>query len=213
MRCAVHWAGDSTVKTNNITSYPQTGIGQVMALYFHQDVAIINHAENGRSSKSFIDEHRLATIYNDLRPGDYLFIQFGHNDSKQEDLSRYTEAFGEFQLNLEKFIHVAWNRQAYPVLISPVCRRWFTSDGVLEADIHGDYPDAMAEVAERMDVPIINLYKTSRKLIESMGPQASKDYFISSDKTHLVYPGAVAFGGLIAKELQALGGVYSKLLI
>ncbi len=79
------WAGDSTVKENNFTTYPQTGIGQGMKLFIHKDIKIENHAENGRSTKSFIDESRLAVIYDRIREGDLLFIQFGHNDSKKED--------------------------------------------------------------------------------------------------------------------------------
>ena len=210
---SVYWAGDSTVKSNNITTYPQTGIGQVMDLYFNKEVMVYNHAENGRSTKSFIDEQRLASIYNVLRPGDFLFIQFGHNDAKFEDLTRHTEPFGDYQENLEKFVNVARNRQAYPVLITPVCRRWFSDNRFLDEDIHGDYPEAMLDLAERLSVPVIDLYKSSRNLIELKGPEDSRAYFVTSDNTHLVHQGAVAFAGLIAKGLKELGGIYTNLLI
>ncbi|MBN2221171.1 MAG: rhamnogalacturonan acetylesterase, partial [Vallitaleaceae bacterium] len=162
MTFRVYWAGDSTVKENNFTTYPQTGIGQVMKLFLKKEVEIYNHAENGRSTKSFIDESRLATIYNDLREGDFLLIQFGHNDAKQEDTSRFTEPFGEYQENLEKFINVARNRKAYPVLITPLCRRWFLENGEMDSNIHGDYPIAMMEVAKKLQVPLINLYEASK---------------------------------------------------
>ena len=78
----IYWAGDSTVQYNDITTYPQTGIGQVLHLYLKPDVKISNHAKNGRSTKSFIDESRVPAIYDAITEGDFLFIQFGHNDEK-----------------------------------------------------------------------------------------------------------------------------------
>ena len=213
MSQSVYWAGDSTVKSNNFTTYPQTGMGQAMGLYFKEAITIHNYAENGRSSLSFIDEGSLATIYNKIGKDDFLFIQFGHNDAKVEDPKRFTEPFGSYQVNLEKFINVARNRGAHPILITPVCRRWFLEDGTLDEDIHGDYPEAMIDLANRLEVPVINLYATSREMIRSMGPINSKAYFVTTDNTHLVYPGAVSFAGFIAKGLKKLGGIYSQLLI
>ena len=209
----IFWAGDSTVKTNTFETYPQTGIGQVLGRYLKKSVIIINHAENGRSTKSFIDESRLAHIYNDLRAEDFLFIQFGHNDGKKQDPDRYTDPYGAYQVNLEKFINAARNRGAYPVLITPVCRRWFQEDGNLMEDIHGDYPEAMAEIAENLEVPLIDLFEASRKAIASWGELKSRDYFVSTDNTHLNHAGAFAFAGLIAEGLKSLGGIYSDLLL
>ncbi len=208
----IFWAGDSTVKTNDFSTYPQTGIGQAMPLFLGKHVCVHNHAENGRSTKSFIDESRLAVIYNELRAGDFLFIQFGHNDAKKEDELRFTNAYDDYQINLEKFIHVAKNRKAYPVLITPLCRRWFQDATTLEQDIHGDYPDAMQEVATKMGVPIIDLYAMSREFIESAGDEKSKEYFVEVDNTHLRYPGAVVFAEMIARGLYQLGGPYKELL-
>ena len=88
----IFWAGDSTVKQNSIVTYPQTGIGQMMCRYTKlHEVHIENYAENGRSTKQFMDEGRLAVIYDRIREGDYLFIQFGHNDEKIADPARYTD--------------------------------------------------------------------------------------------------------------------------
>ena len=82
----IFWAGDSTVKQNSIATYPQTGIGQVFDRYVKRyQVQIENYAENGRSTKQFIDEGRLATIYDRIHAGDFLFVQFGHNDEKASD--------------------------------------------------------------------------------------------------------------------------------
>lgn len=226
MAFKIHWAGDSTVKINNHTTYPQTGIGQALSLFLEKDVTICNHAENGRSTKSFIDEFRLADIYSVLRQNDFLFIQFGHNDAKAEDDTRYTEPFGDYQDNLEKFVNVARNRGAYPVFITPVCRRWFDETGILKPHIHGEYPKAMIEVGNRLSVPVIDLYEKSRDLIAIWGEEVSRQYFMNleageypnyfdglKDDTHLTYPGAVAFSELIAVGLGELGGVYKDLLL
>ena len=85
----IYYAADSIVAQKNIFTYPETGIGQMLPLYLKRTVYVQNHAENGRSTKSFIDESRLAAIYNDIRQGDFLFIQFGHNDEKAADPNRY----------------------------------------------------------------------------------------------------------------------------
>ncbi len=224
--CKIYWAADSTVKENNYTTFPQTGIGQGLRLYLKQDISICNHAENGRSTKSFIDELRLAAIEKDIREGDFLFIQFGHNDEKREDPNRFTEAFGEYQENLERFVNAARNRKAYPVFITPLTRRLFADDNHLKDAIHESYPEAMSQVAKRLDVPLIDLYTMSRELIESIGQEKSKSYFMNlkpgdyknypdglEDNTHLQYDGAVAFAGLVAQGLKRLGGIYGNLLL
>jgi lysophospholipase L1-like esterase len=225
MPVKIYWAGDSTVKQNDFTTYPQTGIGQGMQLFVNHETVVINHAENGRSTKSFIDESRLAAIYNEITKGDYLFIQFGHNDAKLEDITRYTEPWGEYQENLERFVNVARNRKAYPLFITPLCRRWYDETGNLRNDIHGDYPKAMIMTAKKLDVPCLDLYSRSRVLIEKLGPERSKGYFMhlapgeypnypegKVDDTHLKYEGAVAFAELIAKGLKELGEGYEALL-
>ena len=116
----IFWAGDSTVQYNDITTYPQTGIGQVFHLFVKPEIKVENHAKNGRSTKSFIDESRIPAIYDRITQGDFLFIQFGHNDEKIQDPDRYTEPFSEFCVNLEKFVNVARNKKAFPVLALPI---------------------------------------------------------------------------------------------
>lgn len=222
----IYWAGDSTVKQNNFTTFPQTGIGQGMTLYLKKEILIDNHAENGRSTKSFIDEMRLEVIEKSLDEGDFLFIQFGHNDSKTEDPTRYAKAFGDYQKNLETFIHVAMVKKAHPVCITPLTRRWFTDEYTLEMNIQGDYPKAMQDTAKAMGVPCIDLYQKSRELLEQIGKTESQRFFMNFeaglyenypdglvDNTHLRYDGAVIFASLIAKGLKELGGIYAGLLI
>ena len=221
----IYYAADSIVSQKNIFTYPETGIGQMLPLYLKRTVRIQNYAENGRSTKSFIDESRLADIYNDIRKGDFLFIQFGHNDEKQADPNRYTEAFGDYQVNLEKFINVARNRDAYPVLITPLCRRQFNVNGIL-ADTHGEYPEAMRQVANRLEVPLIDLCTLSFEAVSNAGDEASKQWFMNfpaglypnfpagkEDNSHLRPDGAMFFAGIIAKELKKLGGIYADLLL
>ena len=114
----IFWAADSTVQTNDFTKYPQTGIGQVFPLFVKNEYQIVNHAKNGRSTKSFMDEGRLKAIEEQIGAGDFLFIQFGHNDEKKEDPTRFTEPFSTYMENLETFIRVARDHSAYPVLIA-----------------------------------------------------------------------------------------------
>lgn len=220
----IFWAGDSTVKHNRINTYPQTGIGQVMNLYLKPEIEICNHAENGRSTKSFINEKRLDKIDELIGEGDYLFIQFGHNDQK-EDSERHTEPFFDFQENLLKYIMIAKNHRAYPVLITSLYRRFF-SEGKLLDNVHLDYPKAMIELGQRMEVPVIDLCEKSRRLFEITGDTNSMSWFMNlkenqfknypeglEDNTHLRYEGAVVMAGLIAEGLKELGGIYKELLI
>lgn len=116
----IFWAGDSTVQTNDYTTYPQSGIGQAFSIYVRREYTVENHARNGRSTKSFIDEGRLDAIERQLSPGDFLFIQFGHNDEKSQDETRYTEPHGSFIDNLGCMIRAAEAHGAYPVLITPL---------------------------------------------------------------------------------------------
>lgn len=222
----IYWAGDSTVQYNSILTYPQTGIGQVFHLFLKPEVRVENHAKNGRSTKSFIDESRLTAIYDRITEGDFLFIQFGHNDEKKEDPARYTEPYSEYMVNLEKFVNVARNKKAWPVLITPLERRCFTEDGHLELGEHTDYVAAMKQTAENLNVPLIDLYSASRAELRKAGPDKTKEWYMHlpagiypyhmeglADNTHLKYAGAVVFGGCIARGLKELGGIYSELLM
>lgn len=222
----IFWAADSTVQTNNITTYPQTGIGQVFSLYLKDEVTVVNHAKNGRSTKSFIDEGRLAAIDQEIGEGDFLFIQFGHNDEKIEDSARYTEPFSTFIENLETYIEVAKKHGANPVLITPLERRCFEDEKHLGAGAHSDYVEAMKQTAEKNGVPLVDLYGMSRAELEKVGESGSRRWYMyfpageygnypegKADNTHLRYDGAVMYAGLIAKGLEALGGIYKELLL
>ena len=222
----IFWAGDSTVQYNDITTYPQTGIGQVFHLFVKPEIKVENHAKNGRSTKSFIDESRIPAIYDRITQGDFLFIQFGHNDEKIQDPDRYTEPFSEFSVNQEKFVYVARYKKAFPVLITPLERRCFDEKGILGAGEHSDYVEAMKRTAARLNVPLVDLNGKSRQKLMEVGPQASKGLYMHlpegkypshpqglADNTHLQYEGAVVYAGCIARGLWELGGIYRELLL
>lgn len=222
----IFWAADSTVQTNDITTYPQTGIGQVFSLYTKENIQISNHAKNGRSTKSFMDEGRLAAIDEQIGEGDFLFIQFGHNDEKSEDPTRYTEPFSTYMENLETYINVARRHGANPVLITPLERRCFVDEKHLGMGAHSDYVAAMKQTAEKNKVPLVDLYSMSRCELKRVGELGSRKWYMyfdenlyknypegKKDNTHLRYEGAVLYAGLIAKGLRELGGIYRDLLV
>jgi lysophospholipase L1-like esterase len=221
----IFWAGDSTVACNKINTFPQTGIAQAFDRFCAADVVIYNHAVNGRSTKSFIDESRLATIYNEISKEDYLFIQFGHNDEKINDPSRYTDPHGEFITNLGKFVNVARNKGAYPVFITSVERRLFDENGKLKPSEHTEYVKGMKEAGEEFDVPVVDLFAMSREFLEKTGDEASKKYYMNlapgeaswapegkKDNSHLKYEGAMLYSGMIAKGLKEIGEHYATLI-
>jgi len=222
----IYYAADSTVQYNGIKTFPQTGIGQVINLFLRPEVVVSNHAKNGRSTKSFITDGRLEPIKEAISEGDFLFIQFGHNDEKIEDPLRYTEPEGEYKENLRTFCRTALDKKAYPVLISPIQRREFVSEHVLAEGMHGPYQKAMEEVAAELNVAYIDLSSMSRALLEEAGDEATKEWHMHLpkdvypyhyegllDDTHLKYKGAVIYAGCIAKALYLMGGVYAELVL
>jgi lysophospholipase L1-like esterase len=222
----IFWAADSTVQTNDITTYPMTGIGQTFSLYVKKEVTVVNHAKNGRSTKSFMDEGRLETIEKEIGEEDFLFIQFGHNDEKIDDPTRYTEPFSTYMENLEIFINVARSHKAYPVLITPLERRCFVDDKHLGMGGHSDYVAAMKQTAEKNNVPLVDLYSMSRCALKKAGELESRKWYMYFDKgiyanypdgkednTHLRFEGAVMYAGLVAKGLNEIGGIYSDILV
>lgn len=219
----IYWAGDSTCQQNYVATYPQTGIAQVFDRFTRRcDVTISNHAINGRSTKQFLDEGRLVAIYDAMEAGDFLFIQFGHNDEKIADPNRYTTP-QEYAVNLEKFVNAARNKGATPVIITPLCRREFA--GNTEDYRHTRWAEAARETAQRLGVACIDLTVMSEKLVQDTGLEESRRFYMNfasgiyanfpqgqSDNTHLRPEGAMAFGCLIARALLELGGAYAALI-
>ena len=208
----VHYIGDSTVARNNIHSYPQTGMSQGLQLYLKEAVAIRSYAKNGRSTKSFLDEGRFGPVEQAMAPGDFLFIQFGHNDEK-DDPARHTDPDTTFTENLLLFIRAAREKGAKPVLITPIARRLFDEAGNFRPGSHGEYPAAVRRLAQAEDVALVDLTAMTEAFVSQLGDEPSKPLFMwPKDNTHLKPEGAVKMAGLLAQGLRDLGGEYAALL-
>lgn len=208
----IFYIGDSTVQFNKIDTYPQTGMSQVLELYTAETVRVIPCGKNGRSTKSFLEEGRFEPVRQKMAEGDFLFIQFGHNDEK-DDPARHTDPWGSFQDNLRYFIREARKAGAYPVLITPIARRRFTEDGVFRPGSHGEYPDAIRQVGAQEQVPVADLTAITEEYIARLGDEKSKPLYVwPVDNTHLKVEGAVQMAGLLCRELLRFGGIYARLL-
>jgi lysophospholipase L1-like esterase len=213
-RITVYLAGDSTVSDYSRNVAPRTGWGQVFNRFFDDKIVVKNEASSGRSSKSFIDEGRLVSVLNQIEKGDYLFIQFGHNDEKIEDPSRYTEPYSTYKSYLKQYIDGARAKQAIPVLVTPVERRRFTEEGIAR-DSHGEYPAAMKELSLKENVPVIDLTLKSKALFQELGPDRTKDVFLwleagenenypngIQDNTHFQEAGAEKIARLVLEGIK-----------
>ncbi len=208
----IYYIGDSTVARNTIHTYPQTGMSQGLDRYVARHVRIESHAKNGRSTRSFLTEGRFAPVEAAMKQGDFLFIQFGHNDEKP-DKARHTDPDTSFKENLTLFVRAAQRAGAYPVLITPIARRLFDGAGTFLPGSHGAYPQAVRELGKTLGVPVIDLTEATEKYLVQLGDEASRPLFVwPRDNTHLKPEGAVRMAGFLAKGLEALGGVYSALL-
>lgn len=174
-------AGDSTVANKPFRNgNPEKGWGQILPLYFKPGVRIDNHAVNGRSTKSFIDEGRWDSLISKVQAGDYVIIEFGHNDEKSEDPKRYAPAETDYSNNLRRFIIDVRNKNAVPILATPIARRRFNEEGLFY-DTHGTYPDAVRKVAAETGVILIDLHKTSCCMVERFGSEKSKLLYLHID--------------------------------
>ena len=208
----IFYIGDSTVQLNKIDTYPQTGMSQVLELYLTPEIRVMPHGKNGRSTKSFLDEGLFEPVRRDIGEGDYLFIQFGHNDEKP-DQARHTSAFGSFQDNLRLFIAEARSRGARPVLITPIARRLFDENGLFCPGSHGDYPEAVRQVGKQENVPVADLTALTERFLAEQGDEPSRPLFVwPVDNTHLKYDGAVKMAGFLASELSRFDPPYCDLL-
>ncbi|MDH6303599.1 pectinesterase [Parabacteroides sp. PH5-13] len=213
-RVTIFMIGDSTMANKALTGgNPERGWGQLLPGFFSEEVTISNHAVNGRSTKSFISEGRWDEVLSRLQSGNYVFIQFGHNDQK-EDEARHTDPGSTYDANLRRFVSDARSRGAIPVLFTPIVRRHFTETGEL-TDTHTAYTLAVRKVAAEQKVPLVDLNSLSHQWIQTLGDSASRDYFVwiephtlaccpegKEDNTHLNVKGAKAIASLAVSELQ-----------
>ncbi|MDL2255646.1 pectinesterase family protein [Parabacteroides sp. OttesenSCG-928-K15] len=210
----VFMIGDSTMADKDLAGgNPERGWGHVLPGFFSSEVKIDNYALNGRSTKSFIEEGHWVKVLDKIKPGDYLFIQFGHNDQK-EDKIRHTDPGSSFDANLKRFITEARAKGAIPVLFTSIVRRHFDTDGQL-TDTHGAYITATKRVAAETSTPLIDLNKLTHDWVQSLGDEASRKYFMwippqtlaccpegKEDDTHLNVAGAKAVATLAVQEIE-----------
>lgn len=199
----VFMIGDSTMANKPLDKENQErGWGQMLPIYFEGPVKIDNHAVNGRSSKSFIDEGRWETVREQIRPGDYVIIQFGHNDEKTKSPDRYTVPGSTFDANLKKFVSETREKGGTPILMNSIVRRNFPANGIAAAqtddrqktwkkglenypaegdtlvDTHGDYRIAPRNVAEEMGVAFVDMNALTHELVQGLGKDASKSLYM-----------------------------------
>jgi len=203
----IHLMGDSTMAEKDL---PKAGEERGWGMMFQnfldpEAVKVVNYAQNGRSTKSFIDLGLWDKVYSAVKPGDYVFIEFGHNDAKADDPVRYAPAYGAYQENLRTFIDGVREKGGTPVLLSPIARRWF-KEGKLDRNCHTDYPAAMEAVAKEKGVTFIDMTTPTLDWIEGLGDDASKAFFMIStgknDNTHLVPAGARKVTEIVCDKIK-----------
>ena len=203
--------GDSTMSEKPLDK-AERGWGMYFRQYFDAGVDLQNHAMNGRSTRNFRHEGRWAKVLEQLKPGDWVFIQFGHNDSKQEDTARYAAPQTAYRQNLTRYVQEARAKGANPVLLTPVGRRYFDAAGKRKDD-HGEYPGVVKQVAQAQKVPLIDLHETSWAMYSQLGDAGSKPLFWSYqngadntkfDNTHFSAYGAERVAQLVAQDVKKL---------
>lgn len=207
-------AGDSTAAEKLAEKRPEAGWGEKIPLYFNKKIVFSNHAKNGRSTKSFIAEGRLNEIEERITENDYLLIQFGHNDQKLDDPDRGTDPYGDYLDNLDKFITLANNHKAQPVLLTPVTRRDYLADGCLNPKTLGDYPQAMKEFAKKEQIPILDIFTRSQNWLAQFTKDETRKFYLHGkpnewsnypegvvDNTHFSEQGAMEIARIVAEAI------------
>jgi lysophospholipase L1-like esterase len=190
--------GDSTVCDQPLEPYASWG--QMLTRFFGDGVAIANHAESGESLRSSLGAKRLDKVLSLIKPGDYVLLQYAHNDEKEK--GEGIGAFTSFKTDLKYFVESARKKGAKPVLITPVQRRTFDKDGQL-TNSHGDYPEAVRQAAKEENVPLIDLNAMSKELYEALGKDGSGLLFKQGDGTHHNNYGAYELAKCIVEGVKA----------
>lgn len=211
----IYGIGDSTMADKiKPEENPERGWGQLFPTFLTDGIKFDNRAVNGRSTRSFINEKRWNAIYKELKKGDYVFIEFGHNDAKEKDSARYTNPHTAYRHNLIRFVTETREKGATPILFSSITRRNFNENGVLIAT-HGDYTLETRLVAQEYNVPFIDMEYYTELLEQSYGVEKSKKLHLhfkageikyykedKADDTHLSVEGATAVAKIAAEELK-----------
>jgi len=213
-KITVYLIGDSTMSVKETKAYPETGWGMPFKFFFDSTVVVDNRAKNGRSTRTFLSEGLWQPIADQLAEGDYVFIQFGHNDESKEKTDRYTTP-EEYKKNLKRFITETKSKKAQPVLLTPVSRRKFDNGKIQET--HAEYSPLVVEAAKEMNVPLIDLDTKSRDMLQSFGDENSRLLFLQlapgehpnypdgkTDNTHFNELGARKVAEIVLAEIRNL---------
>ncbi len=198
----LYLAGDSTVTDQPVA--PNASWGQMLPRFFAPVIAVANHAESGETLKSFITELRFDKLLSTLAAGDWVMIQFAHNDQKVQWPQTYADAATTYRAWLRAYIAEIRRRGATPILVTSPDRRNFDAAGRIESTL-GDYPEAMRSVAREEGVAVIDLNAMSRKLYEALGPEAAAKAFADEgrDKTHFNDYGGYALARCVVEGIRA----------
>lgn len=213
-KITVYLIGDSTMSIKQVKAYPETGWGMPFVYFFDSTVTVDNRAQNGRSTRTFMAEGRWQPVVDNLQEGDYVLVQFGHNDEVKTKASYTTEE--AFRNNLTRYVNDARSKKAIPILITPVARRKFDSNGQIEST-HELYSSIVRTTAHDLQVPLIDLDKKSQALLQSMGVENSRLLFLQlkpgehpnypqgkDDNTHFNELGARLMAQLVLEEIRHL---------
>ena len=210
-------AGDSTAANKSKPAHPERGWGQLFPEFVITPARVDNRALNGRSTKSFIDEKHWGKLASDLRAGDWVIIQFGHNDEKLDKPKVGAPARGAYRDNLLRFIREVREKNAHPILATSVVRRRWDETGAKLVDTHGEYPVVVREVASEEKVPLLDLNEFTARMEEEAGVEGSKKFHLwfapgehpavpkgVQDDTHYSELGARRVASLAAAEIHRL---------
>lgn len=213
---ALFLIGDSTMANKSISPpNPERGWGQIFPTLFKEPARVVNLGVNGRSTKNYRVDGLWDKAVAQIQPGDFVLLQFCHNDQKTGDEIRYTDVKTEFPDNLKRFIAEAREKGASVLIATPVNRRRYSNAGRF-VDSHGPYPDAIRAVAKEENVPLIDVHKITFDILKKQTQEETKKLFIYvkpgeytrypegiEDDNHLSKEGALWVSQLIADELRA----------
>lgn len=204
---------DSITGDSISEAFPERGWGQLLPEFFYQNIVIEDYAQNGRSSRTFIEQGWWQKILDNVQAGDYVVIQFGHNDSAEDRPDRYTPP-KQYVENLTRFVDEVKAKGATPIICTSVVRRRFDSKGVFQ-DSHGEYVELARQVAKDKNVLVIDMYEKSKQLLIDLGKDQSASLFLhieagenkifpqgKTDNTHFKETGARIMASLFVEGLR-----------
>lgn len=207
-------AGDSTMSIKAVAAYPETGWGMPFAYFWNNHIDVVNKAKNGRSTRTFLNEGLWQSILDEGKSGDYVFIQFGHNDEVKSKIATYTSP-EEYSSNLIRFVEEAKGKKMIPILMTPVARRKFSDSGLAQ-QTHEEYSQIVRDVAKKVGVPLFDMDRLTMELYQQFGKEHSRMLFLQlkagehpnypdgkEDNTHFNELGARLVAQIVLNEIKS----------